>query len=215
VTHRAASEGPTTADKPVPGPGSGGTRARILDAAASVLTRKGYSGTRLSDIADEVGIRTPGIYYYFESRDALIEEVIRVGQHRARAEVEQALSDLPDSSTPAERLVTAVETHLRTVLSLSEYTTAAIRNVGQLPSEMRRELMQEHADYGQVWHALFEAARQDSFPDAAVDLRALRLLVIGALNWAPEWWRPHDSIEETVAAARFLARRLLGQDDQQ
>ena len=55
------------------------TRERILDAAAHVLSRKGYAGTRLSDVADQAEIQAPAIYYYFPSRDDLIEEVMWSG----------------------------------------------------------------------------------------------------------------------------------------
>ena len=52
------------------------TRERILDAAAHVLSRKGYAGTRLTDVADQAGLQAPAIYYYFPSREDLIEEVM-------------------------------------------------------------------------------------------------------------------------------------------
>ena len=55
------------------------TRERILDAAAHVLSRKGYAGTRLSDVADQAEIQAPAIYYYFPSRDDLVEEVMWSG----------------------------------------------------------------------------------------------------------------------------------------
>jgi TetR/AcrR family transcriptional regulator, cholesterol catabolism regulator len=47
------------------------TRSRILDAAAHVLSVKGYAGTRLSDVADYAELQAPAIYYYFASREDL------------------------------------------------------------------------------------------------------------------------------------------------
>jgi TetR/AcrR family transcriptional regulator, cholesterol catabolism regulator len=41
------------------------TRMRVLDSAAVILGRKGYAGTRLSDIAAEASIQPSAIYYYF------------------------------------------------------------------------------------------------------------------------------------------------------
>jgi AcrR family transcriptional regulator len=54
-----------------------------------VLSRKGYAGTRLADVADQAEIQAPAIYYYFPSRDDLIEEVMWSGiahmrEHMAR-----------------------------------------------------------------------------------------------------------------------------------
>ena len=50
------------------------TRDRILHAAARVLSERGYAASRLSDIADLAGLRTPGMYHYFASRDDLVLE---------------------------------------------------------------------------------------------------------------------------------------------
>ncbi len=46
------------------------TRQRILDAAAHVLSVKGFAGgTRLSDVAEFAQLQAPAIYYYFSSRE--------------------------------------------------------------------------------------------------------------------------------------------------
>ena len=55
------------------------TRSRILNAAAHVLSVKGYAGTRLSDVAEYAELQAPAIYYYFPSREDLIEEVMYAG----------------------------------------------------------------------------------------------------------------------------------------
>ena len=48
------------------------TRRRILDAAAQVLSVKGYGGLRLTDVAAVAEIQAPAIYYYFPGREDLI-----------------------------------------------------------------------------------------------------------------------------------------------
>lgn len=52
------------------------TRSRILDAAAHVLSTKGFAGTRLTDVAEVAELQAPAIYYYYPSREDLIEAVI-------------------------------------------------------------------------------------------------------------------------------------------
>ncbi len=51
-------------------------REQIIDAAMHVFARKGYSNATNKDIAREAGI-TPGlIYYYFESKEALLYAIL-------------------------------------------------------------------------------------------------------------------------------------------
>jgi AcrR family transcriptional regulator len=110
------------------------TRGRILDAAAYVLSRKGYAGTRLSDVAQRADIQTPAIYYYFASRDDLIEEVMASGLADMREHLQAALRALPPDTPALDKILVAAETHLRHELEISDYTTASIRNQGQIPA---------------------------------------------------------------------------------
>src|SRR5438105_9622567 len=80
------------------------TRERILNAAAHVLSRKGYAGTRLSDVADQAEVQAPAIYYYFPSREALVEEVMWTGIARMREHVGQVLAALAAGTGPMERI---------------------------------------------------------------------------------------------------------------
>lgn len=187
------------------------TRERILDAAAKVLTRKGYAGTRLFDVAEAAQLQAPALYYYFSSRDELIEEVVRLGQQRAQQHVQEALNALPSGAGPMLRLCTAIEQHLRVVLELSDYTTAAIRNVGQLPEDMRHRMLAEQKEYGKLWEELITAVHDAGMIDPQINLLAARMLIVGALNSAPEWWNPNrTSVEDVVRTALALVRAGLG-----
>ena len=189
---------------------SNATRERILAAAALVLTRKGYAGTRLVDIAELAQLRAPAVYYYFESRDELVAEVMVVGQQRLRDHVSAALDALPPETPALERICTAIEAHLRVELELSDFATAVSRNSGQVPPDIRTELARESAEYHALWRSLLSEAQDDGVIRPDVDLRAARMLIIGALNWAPEWWNSsRGSVDSVVATAQSMIRHGL------
>lgn len=52
------------------------TRNKILDTANVFFALKGVAAVSLRDIAKEVGIKMSSIYYYYESKEALIEDVL-------------------------------------------------------------------------------------------------------------------------------------------
>lgn len=187
------------------------TRQRILDAAARVLGDKGYAATRLVDVAEAAGIQAPAIYYYFESRDELIDEVLWAGVNTVHEHLEKTLSDLPDDTDPMDRLLKAVEAHLWCELEVSDYTIASIRNLGQVPDELRSRSLDVERSYAHLWQDLFNEAEEAGAlrPDADVNLS--RLLLLGALNWAAEWWDPEQrSFEELVSTAQDMIRYGLG-----
>lgn len=181
------------------------TRERILDAAARVLTSKGYATARLSDVADEAQLQAPAIYYYFGSREDLFEEVMWVGISRVRERLVGALAELPEEITPLGRISAAVELHLRYALAISDYTTAAIRNAGQVPASIRSRQIEEEQQYGAVWRDLIKAAQDSGEMRQDLDPYLARMLVMGALNWTVEWWSPKSgSMAELVASAQSL-----------
>ena len=186
------------------------TRERILDAAAKVLAERGYAGTRLGEIADVAGIQAPAIYYHFESREALVEEVVRVGTRKTREHVERVLADLPRELTALERLDAAVEAHLRFVLDMSDYCKAAIRNAGQLPADMRARQLEDEKAYGVLWRKLFNDAVRSGEISGTIDVRAARMLIVGALNNTPEWWDPSvTSLDKLIATTHAIVRSGL------
>lgn len=183
------------------------TRERLLRATAAVLAERGYAQTRLSEIAQRTGMQASGLYYYFASRDDLVAEVMRVGQERVREHVEEALSVAgPD---PLDRIDAAVEAHLRIELELSDFAAAVTRNAGHVPEPIRATLQRESAAYHDLWRQLMSDASSAGRIDAGLDPAVARMLIIGALNWAVEWWSPDRSIDHLIGTARRLVRRAL------
>jgi AcrR family transcriptional regulator len=187
------------------------TRKRLLDAAAHVLSRKGFAGTRLVDVAEQAQIQAPAIYYYFGSREELIEEVMWTGIAHLTEHVQQALDQLPLETEPMARIETAVEAHLRFELEVSDYSSAAVRNAGQVPEELRIRYVAESTKYADIWRRLVADAKAAGELRDDIDPRAARMLVLGALNWTAEWWNPRrGSIESIVSTAQSVVRHGLG-----
>jgi AcrR family transcriptional regulator len=54
-------------------------RKEILIAGLDLFIRKGYSATKIKDIADQVGMSVGLLFHYFETKEKLYEELIRQG----------------------------------------------------------------------------------------------------------------------------------------
>ncbi|MBI5363729.1 MAG: TetR family transcriptional regulator [Planctomycetes bacterium] len=61
--------------EPVPPPATKGerTRAAIVDAALKLFHKHGYDGTTMREIANAAGVSLGNAYYYFESKEHLIQ----------------------------------------------------------------------------------------------------------------------------------------------
>ncbi|HEY2225555.1 TetR/AcrR family transcriptional regulator [Actinomycetospora sp.] len=186
------------------------TRARILDAAAKLLDRHGYAGTRLTEIAELASVQAPALYYYFPSRDALVEQVVLSGQQTIIDHLVDLLAALPAELTPIDRLQEAVAAHLRIVLETSDFSSAAMRNAVQLPEPIRAKLVEGLQTYSDLWRELVEACAEAGQLAPGLDTGLARMFVLGALNWAPQWFDPDrgpvDDVIDTVQ--RFVVHAL-------
>lgn len=189
-----------------PGQKAVATRARILDAAAAVFRANGYAGTRLSDVATKAKTQAGSLYYYFSSREELVEEVLRVGQERTSGYVRRCVAALPEDATPLDRLREAITAHLATIIEIGDYTAATLRIIGQVPEEIRRRRLHEQREYGQYWRALVDEAQAAGQLRADLNGSAVRMFLLGALNSAPDWFHPHGA---RLSAEQF-AQQVVG-----
>jgi AcrR family transcriptional regulator len=82
------------------------TVQEIKDAALQQLAEAGTGGLSLRGVARAVGMTVQSIYHYFDSRDALLAELV-VDAHHALADAVQAAADATRGRPPAERQLAA------------------------------------------------------------------------------------------------------------
>jgi TetR/AcrR family transcriptional regulator, cholesterol catabolism regulator len=194
----------------VSGPKSERTRSRILDAAAQVFSDRGYSEARLVDIATAAGIQTGSLYYHFDSREALVEEVLRLGVVRAEERVRADVTALGVDATPLARLRTAMAAHLSVILERGAYASANARIFGQVPEEVRKRHYAEQQAYGAYWNELITDAQRAGELRPGLDPYVVRMLLFGAMNWAAEWYRPSRGRPPAVIVEHLLTIALDG-----
>lgn len=56
----------------------GNTKQEILDVALELFSRQGYEATSISLIADAVGIRKASLYSHFSSKQAILDEIVKI-----------------------------------------------------------------------------------------------------------------------------------------
>lgn len=175
------------------------TRQAILDSAARAFRLSGYSGARLTDIAAGAGMQAGSLYYHFDSREALVEAVMHRGVERTDAAVREALDALPATATALDRLRTAIETHLLMIVQQEDIASATIKLIWQVPQPIRDRVLGRQRAYGAVWKQLLDEARGENLIRTDLDLSVVRMAIMGALNWAADWYKPGKLSPERVA----------------
>jgi hypothetical protein len=114
--------------------------------------------------------------------------VLRIGVERVHRAVLDRVRALGDSAPVRRRIEGAIAAHLETLWLESDFTSAHIRCIHYVPSSVRQGLRQVRRDYENVWRELIAEAARLSVLAPGAEPSAVRLAILGALNWSLEWF---------------------------
>ncbi len=163
------------------------TRDRILDVAQELFATKGYVGTSLRDIAEELGTTVAALYYYFHRKEDLLSSLIEP----MFTDIDTLLDDVVDLD-PDERprrllagLLDAMLEHRPTLAAIAQDPSALGK--GGLEARARSQVLRAIALLAPSGDAL-----------AALRARCAIAVLSGALD-------PRDRCTLTVATANRTA----------
>ena len=177
----------------------------VLDAAARLFRSQGFEGTSVRDIARAVGILPGSLYCHFATKEALLTAVYVRGVEQIIQAVESAVAGHAD---PWDRLEAACVAHLEAILRDDDYAQVVVRVRPSDAPAAEAELIALRNRYEALLAGLVKALPLPR----STDRGALRLMLIGALNWSQTWYRPDGRFNPRTIARKFTALLRQGQE---
>ena len=162
-----------------------GDQGDVLSNAARLFREKGFERTSLKEIAEACNMLPGSLYYRYNSKEALLVELMRRGVDLVTAEVESAYASSDD---PVERLRLCINAHLRALLVDSDAVYVLLFEWRALGPEAREEIIELRDQYESLWAGILETMIAQGVVRKNVDGRLLRLIGLGALNWVATWF---------------------------
>jgi len=113
------------------------TRDRILETALDLFGTRGVDAVSLDEIARTVGVRKQTVLYWFETKDALIDEVLGVAAAELVIVIDAALRAAPDD--PLDRIDAVIRAVFRPAVRRPALL-GLIREVSRLEPEQAERL---------------------------------------------------------------------------
>src|ERR1044071_5451249 len=174
-------------------------RAELTRTAARLFAEKGYQGTSLADLAEEVGMQKPSLYHHIASKEDLLWEVASGGA----AAFHSALDAVRERAPAVEKIRLALRAHLAVVGGQLEVATVFVREWRYLEGERRDRFLAERRRYEDRIRELFREGVEGSELRTDLDTATAALLFLSAANWAYTWLRPGadtDALADRVFA---------------
>jgi AcrR family transcriptional regulator len=176
-------------------------RENILEVATRLFIERGFDGTSFNDIADAIGVSRPALYYYFKSKEAILEVLTETVTRAAGQLASEAVPE--HMQHPAGMLRHLVLRHAQLILTHPLQFRVVERNEGNLPPK-QRELAEQarRAVLEQFQHAIEFGIEQGQF--RALDAKVAAFSIIGMCNWSAWWYLPSgprslEQVSEQIA----------------
>jgi AcrR family transcriptional regulator len=175
-------------------------REAVIRAAARAFNERGYHHTSLDDIAADLGVTKPTVYYYVANKEQLLFECFLAGLTPIREALREA-DRL--GGTARERLDAVMRDYAAAIAS--EYGWCMVRAHDQdLGPEMRRQINALKSEIDQGIRRLLRAGIDDG-SIGPCDPKLTAFALAGALNWISHWYRPDQAMTAAEVADAFMA----------
>src|SRR5581483_4470985 len=135
-----------------------GRREELTRIAARLFAERGYQGTSLADLAEELGVQKPSLYHHIASKEDLLWEVAWEGAEAFHA----ALDGVPVEASATERIRLALRGHLAVVSRQLDVATVFVREWRYLAGERRERFVTERRRYEERVRDLFRDGVEQS-----------------------------------------------------
>lgn len=122
-------------------------RKKLIEAAKQLFVAKGYQATTLAMIAQSSGVPLGNVYYYFKSKEAFMDAVIRQMDIEIQDEIEQ----MNNHDSPQARLKSFIDLAINKADSLVRYGDSLL-NIAKETAVINDQLRQKSSSLGQVLH---------------------------------------------------------------
>ena len=181
---------------------------RIVDAGAQVFARKGYHATRMQDIADELDLQKGSLYYYFDSKEALLFHIIEEELGRALVNIEAVVMlDEP----PLAKIEQGVAAHFATFHGFSNVSTIFLfEKVESINVKAGQKINAMSRRYEEYWRQLLQEGVEAGALSANLDIKIATKAIMGMCNMSFIWFQPTGRMSIEEIATHFTQYILRG-----
>ncbi|MFI9201461.1 TetR/AcrR family transcriptional regulator [Streptomyces sp. NPDC053048] len=193
----------TTTGKPAPA-----RRGELLATAAEVFAEQGYSATTVRRIADAAGILAGSLYYHFDSKESMLDEILSSFLDELWAGYDAVLAA---GLGPRETLEALVTESFREIDRHRAAVAIYQREARDLAGRPRfGYLAESRRKFEKAWLGTLERGVAERAFRADLDVRLAYRFVRDTVWVAASWYRPGGTHSPEEIARQYLSMVLDG-----
>jgi AcrR family transcriptional regulator len=183
-------------------------REELLMIAARLFAEKGFRATTVRDIADAAGILSGSLYHHFDSKESMVDEILRTFQDELFGKYDEILASDDDPRTKLER---AVLVSFETIDKHHDEVAIFQNDAAYLLTFDRFAYLQtRNQESRELWLTLLRAGIDAGLLRDDLDLELTYRFIRDTVWVAVSWYRPGGRRTHTEIARQYLSILLEG-----
>lgn len=179
-------------------------RKTVLDAAAKLFAERGFGGTSLVDVARDLSISRPALYYYFSSKEEILSSLVDEISVKSQRLIEGIMEKDTD---PVSKLHEMTYNQLLFVMRNKLPFMVVVKTEEELVSETRKLNLESKKAVLDGFQAVIQSGIDDGH-FRKMDAAVAALGIIGMCSWCAFWFKDGGRIGETAVAEQLTTMAL-------
>lgn len=183
-------------------------RGELLAIAAEVFAAQGYDATTVRGIADEAGMLAGSLYYHFDSKESMVDEILSTFLN----ELWEGYDTVLDAGLgPRETIEALVTASFREIDRHGAAVAIYRKESGHLAARPRFQYLTDaQAKFEKAWLGTLERGVADRAFRADLDIRLTYRFLRDTVWVAASWYRPGGRHRPGEIARQYLSMVLDG-----
>jgi len=175
-------------------------RAAVYKTATKILCNLGYEKASIRNIAEAMGMTKAGLYYYFESKEELLYQILDSYMDDLLAGIQEISKRISD---PLSFIRECIRFQVNLYCQDQYRSKLIIHDENCLSGQYYRALKEKQRSYLSFWkEGLENYCKQNRIetPHLSMDVHFL----VGMCNWTYQWYDTRGEVEPNVLAEKIF-----------
>lgn len=179
-------------------------KEEIIQSALSIISEKGYHATTMEDIAAKLLMTKGSVYYYFKDKQDLVYKSHKMLLEQSINNIEQILTE---DLSAREKLEKTMIVHIDYLITERTGFTLGARPEQIFEGEQLKDILDLREKYSEYIDSLIIEGMEKGYFQK-VDIKIVRNIILGAMNYIIEWYSPNGS-KSKEELAKMISNYLL------
>jgi AcrR family transcriptional regulator len=179
-------------------------RKTVLEVAAKMFSERGFGGTSLGDVAENLEISRPALYYYFSSKQEILSSLVDEISVKSKKAIEEIRGNTVD---PVTKLHEMTYRQLLFVMRNKLPYMVVVKTEEDLVSKTRKLNLEAKKAVLEAFQSVIQEGI-DKGHFRKIDSAVAALGIIGMCSWCALWFKEDGRLSDTQVADQLTQMAL-------